>query len=164
MRKLLYFLVSILLLQTISGCGGKHSEYGLNKNRAVAVLTVDGNVKALDKNDQTEFARVIRWMDRDLINRLRKKDFQTAYLKEMKDYSSEMGDLFIVNVEYFAPGRKKSAPGPSSLELKYRLLDEKGALVTEWEDGADSRRGGTYSAKLLNHKAVEKLDNLYPSP
>lgn len=151
-----------LLLVILAGCGGKETNLSLNKNRLIAVLTLDGNLPELKDKEEVELKRVIKWMDRDLVDRLREEEFTTSYIKEMKDYSSEMGDLFIVNVEFFNAGRRTISPGPSSLELRFKLLDEKGALVAEWQDGADSRRGGTYCARLLNQRAVEKLDSLYP--
>lgn len=162
----LHFIIIFVVAIGLGGCGSKQQNYSLDQKRTVAVLSVSSKVADLVDYEKKELDRVVRWMDRDLIERLRKKKFKTSYLKEMKDYSKTMGDLFIINVEFFNGGRKNrpsKAPdtGPSTLELKYTLLDARGALVAEWRDGADSRRGGTYCARLLNKKAVKRLNSLY---
>lgn len=166
MRRFVYFVLFFVFISVLTGCGKSTVSQNLHQQRFVAVLTVDGDLSDLLDYEVKELHRVLQWMDRDLLARLRKQDFSTSYLKNMKDYSDTMGDLFIVSVEYFNAGRKnrpRNAPdkGPSTLELKYKLLDMKGALVAEWRDGADSRRGGTYCARLLNKRAVKRLNKLY---
>lgn len=166
MWRLFYILSFLLFLAVVTGCARDSNQYSLNKNRFVAILTIDEKMSDRPGYEAKEMQRVINWMDRDLISRLRKQNFETSYLKSLKEYSKSMGDLFIVNIESFNGGRYNKprhipTTGRSFLELQYKLLDAKGELVTEWRDGTDSRRGGTYCAKLLNKKAVQRLNKLY---
>ena len=47
--------------------------------------------------------------------------------------------------------------------LFYLLLDEQGALFTEWQDGAHSLEGGTCCTRTLNRRAVAKISEFFES-
>ncbi len=47
--------------------------------------------------------------------------------------------------------------------LFYKLLDERGTLLTEWQDGVHSLKGGTYCARILNRRAVAKISEFFES-
>jgi len=99
-------------------------------------------------------------MNRDILNRMRQEGFVTSFIKDLKEYSSTMGTLTILDVIYFNSAHSNRAKGPFSLEINYKLLDRRGAILAEWTDGADSKRGGTYCARALNKRAMEKISKL----
>jgi hypothetical protein len=47
--------------------------------------------------------------------------------------------------------------------LFYKLLDARGPLLTEWQDGVHSLKGGTYCARTLNRRAVAKISEFFKS-
>lgn len=162
-------LLSFLIFSFITGACVKHeapieSVEAPNRPNAVAVLTVaDKERQQLPPDDRIELTRVMNWLDRDLIDHMRSNGIETVLIDDMKNYSSAMGPLFIINVEFFNPGTTPSLPRGrmgipvSALDLSYKLLDERGALLTEWQDGEHSLKGGTYCARTLNRRAVDKI-------
>ncbi len=163
------FLFSIFILISV-GCGKKETATAPPREYSIAVLTIAEKEKEqLSPDDQKELHRVMTWLDRDVVDLLRDNGFQTVLLDDMKSYSSGMGPLFIINVEFFNPGVTAGLPqgrmgNPvSSLDLGYKLLDERGALLTEWQDGAHSIKGGTYCARTLNHRAIVKINGFFQS-
>ncbi|MBU1567278.1 MAG: hypothetical protein KJ630_16850 [Proteobacteria bacterium] len=168
-RTPLLFLFSIFIL-IIVGCGKKETITAPFSEDSIAVFTTaDKERDQLSTDDQKELHRVFTWLNRDVVDLLRENGFKTVLLEDMKSYSSSMGPLFIINVEFFNPGVTASLPqgrmgNPvSSLDLSYKLLDERGALLTEWHDGAHSIKGGTYCARTLNRRAVEKITEFFQS-
>lgn len=167
MPQLFLFTIFIIILV---GCGKKETSIATSHEYSIAVLTIaDKEREQLSPDDQKELHRVMTWLDRDIVDLLRDNSFQTVLLDDMKSYSSRMGPLFIINVEFFNPGVTASLPqgrmgNPvSSLDLGYKLLDERGALLTEWQDGAHSIKGGTYCARTLNRRALAKINGFFES-
>lgn len=166
MKRIATLLLILLLVGITNGCGKKGREQQSLETTSMAVLTLDGNSSNLPVKEWEELQKVMDWMDKDIVTRLRKRDINTLLLKEMKDYSSTMGKLLIVHVDYFNSGKIDGQPSEqkstkkASLELSYKILDERGALLDEWLDGADSRKGGGACAKKLNKRAVKKLSAL----
>lgn len=168
-RMPLLFLFSIFILISV-GCGKKETSTATSREDSIAVLTIaDKEREQLSPDDQKELHRVMTWLDRDVVDLLRDNGFQTVMVDDMKSYSSSMGPLFIINVVFFNPGVTASLPqgrmgNPvSSLDLGYKLLDERGALLTEWQDGAHSIKGGTYCARTLNRRALVKINGFFES-
>jgi len=166
---LLVFLLTLSLGITVS-CSRPQATIEPVRSETIAVLTsAKKESRQLSHQDQKELRRVMSWLDRDIVELLRHNKFETVLLQDMKEYSSSMGPLFIVNVEYFNPGVTTSLPrgregNPvSSLDINYKLLDQRGALLTEWQDGVHSIKGGTYCARTLNRRAVAKISEFFES-
>lgn len=162
-RRLLLFCL-LLLFAISTGCAKTEAPSPAIPGENLAVLVVaDRERQQLSPGSHKDLQRVLNWMDRDMVDLLRHKGFETVLLDNIKNYSSDMGLLFIINVEFFNPGATASLPkgrmgNPvSALDLGYRLLDERGALLAEWQDGENSRKGGTYCARTLNRRAADKL-------
>lgn len=161
-----FSILIFLTLLTLTSCGqvGKVDMPG--KSGKIVILSLYQNLQdQLPGKQIMELQRVIAWMEKDLTAALRDDGFETLLIREMADYNSAMGTLFIINSESFNAGTAGGIPsgepgsGPSSLEVSYRVLDERGALLAEWRDGALSRRGGTYCASTLNRRALKKLES-----
>ncbi|MDK9708518.1 MAG: hypothetical protein OEL83_15860 [Desulforhopalus sp.] len=169
MKRFVILLSFFIFFSTAGGCANKHEApieavQAPAQPNAVAVLTVaDKERQQLPPDDRIELTRVMNWLDRDLIDHMRSNGIETVLLDDIKNYTSAMGPLFIINVEFFNPGTTPSLPRGrmgipvSALDLSYKLLDERGALLTEWQDGEHSLKGGTYCARTLNRRAVDKI-------
>ena len=164
-RIVLLCLLPVFILLT-NGCGSKATNTQPAFVNKTAVFVAIDDISNLGRAEQKELQRVIHWMDRDILKRLEKNGFETSLLLDMKNYTSMLGNLLIINVMYFNPGKIANSSkdtigtGSSTLELNYKLLDARGALLTEWQDGADSIRGGTYCARTLNRRCLEKITSL----
>ena len=152
-------VLAFLILSTATFCSAAESNFLQPVDDKLVLLSLSEKTAGQTKLEKDELQRVIDWMDRDILKRMRREGFVTSFIKDMKEYSSTMGTLAILDVIYFnSDGNRKK--GPFSLEVNYKLLDRRGALLAEWTDGADSRRGGTYCARALNKRAMEKISTL----
>lgn len=166
MKQFVLFLSLILMMTITSSCGKKRISLNPNVAKDITVLSLDGNLPDQTDDQITELNRVITWMDKDIIKNLKSTGFNAVIVKEMKEYNPNMGKLLIIDVEDFNAGNRAArafvgfGAGASSLDLSYKLLDEKGVPLTDWKDGVGSSKGGTYCAQTLNRNAVEKVTNL----
>ena len=161
------FLVCILSLLGLSCCSSKEkATLGPTAVKNIAVLTMDGNIPDKTAEQARELRITLEWMDHDLINTFNGSGLHTILLKERQDYNPEMGNLLIVDVERFNAGSRAArafvgfGAGSASLDLNYKLFDDKGALLSEWRDDVGSSKGAAYCAETLNKKALEKVVTL----
>lgn len=165
------WLLIILSLMLQGGCGRKEKVYLPPRPAGLAIVTVaDEEKKRLPPEDGEILLRVMDWLDRDLSRRLRDRGYEIALLREMKSYASTMGPLLVINILSFEPGMAANRPDreasgvPSALVVKYRLLDVKGGLLDQWQDGAESIKGATYCARILNLRALEHIAAAFREP
>ena len=163
-RPAVWFVI-FLFVGLSCGCGKKKDTTFLPPQTAgMAIVTVaDEERQRLSPDDGVVLLQVMNWLDRDISRRLRDRGFEIALLRDMKSYTSSMGSLLIIHIDSFEPGLAANLPHreasglPSALIVNYRLLDERGALLDQWQDGAESIKGGTYCARTLNRRAMEKI-------
>jgi hypothetical protein len=165
--KTITLLVSMLLfLGLLGGCGNKKTNLNPSRIKDITVLTMNGNLPEQTADQARELQTTLEWMDRDLIKNLKNSGFRAILIKDMQAYNPEMGKLLIVDVERFKAGNRAArafvgfGAGSASLALNYKLLDEKGALLSEWQDGVGSSKGATHCAEILNRKALENVIGL----
>ena len=158
------WLVVFLFIGLSCGCGRKDTAFLPPQATGLALVTVaDEERQRLSPEDGIVLLQVINWLDRDIGRRLRDRGFEIALLPDEKSYKSTMGPLLIIYIDSFEPGiaanlpHRKASELPSALIVNYRLLDERGTVIVQWQDGAESIKGGTYCARTLNRKAVEKI-------
>ena len=163
MKRLAIFISLILIIGVSAGCGKKHVSLNPGVVKDLVVLTLDGDLSGQTDDQKRELAGVIKWMDRDIIANLKRSGFNAVLIKDMKEYKPAMGKLLVVDVEDFNAGNRAArafvgfGAGAASLDLSYRLLDEQGAVIIEWQDGVGSSKGGTYCAQTLNRNTIEKV-------
>ena len=158
------WLVLFLFVGLSCGCGKKDSTFLPSQPAGMAIVTVaDEERQRLSPDDGVVLLQVMNWLDQDISRRLRDRGFNVALLRDMKSYTSTMGPLLIIHIDSFEPGLAANLPHrqasgvPSALIVKYKLLDERGALLDQWQDGAESIKGATYCARTLNRRAMEKI-------
>ncbi len=166
MKQFVLFLSLILMMTFTGSCGKKRVSLNPNVAKDLTVLSLDGNLPGQTDDQITELNRVLTWMDRDIIKNLKRAGFNAVIVKDMKEYKPNMGKLLIIDVEDFNAGNRAArafvgfGAGASSLDLSYKLLDQKGVPLMDWKDGVGSSKGGTYCAQTLNHNAIEKITTL----
>ena len=159
MKQFITILI-FLILSIATFCSAAESNFPQLVDDKLVLLSLSEKTACQTELEKDELQRVIHWMNRDILKRMRQEGFVTSFIKDMKEYSSTMGTLTILDVIYFNSAHGNRKKGPFSLEVNYKLLDRRGALLAEWTDGADSRRGGTYCARALNKRAMEKINKL----
>lgn len=166
MKSITLLLSILLLLGLASGCGKKKANLNPSATKDIAVLTMDGNIPEQTATQARELQNTLEWMDRDLIKNLKTSGFRAILIEEMQAFTPEMGKLLVVDVERFKAGNRTArafvgfGAGSASLALNYKLLDENGALLSEWQDGVSSSKGATDCAEILNRKALENVIGL----
>lgn len=163
MKPLSLLLPLLLCLFLVAGCGGKTTEPVSSASIPVALLTLDDQITEKNLELEKELRVTVDWMDRDLLKIFRDAGYQPMLLKKMQDYRTDQGKLLIVAIERFNPGSRAArafvgfGAGSASLDVSYKLLDERGALLAEWRDGVGSSKGPTYCAQTLNRRALAKV-------
>lgn len=166
MKSLSLLLPLFLCLFIVTGCGKKAAELASAVTIPIALLTLDDQLTEKNIDLEKELRVTVDWMDRDLLKIFRDNGYQPVLLKKMQDYRTDQGKLLIVSVERFNPGSRAArafvgfGAGSASLDVSYKLLDERGALLAEWRDGVGSSKGPTYCAQTLNRRALTKVSPL----
>ncbi len=166
MKSITLIISMLLLLELTGGCSKKNANLNPSETINIAVLTMDGNLPDQTADQIRELKITLEWMDRDLIQNLNSSGFNALLIDEMQDYKPAMGKLLIVSVQRFKAFNRAAiafvgfGAGSASLALNYKLLDEKGALLSEWRDGVGSSKGATDCAEILNRKALENVVDL----
>ncbi|GEM_PF-1715048 len=170
MKSIAYLISMLLLLGFTGGCSKKKSTLNTSGVKEIAVLTMDGDLPDQTAEQIRELKITLEWMNHDLIKNLNDSGFDALLIKEMKDYKTEMGKLLVIDVQRFKAFNRAAiafvgfGAGSASLALNYKLLDEKGSLLSEWQDGVGSSKGATDCAEILNRKALENVvDHLHNS-
>jgi len=171
MKQLTLILSLLLLVGLTGGCATNSTKEADVKVKPqagtkIAVLTLDGNLAGQSADQARELDMVMQWMDRDIIKIMRQAGFEPVLIKEMQGYKPDMGKLLVIEVERFNAGNRAArafvgyGAGAASLDLSHKLLDENGALLSEWRDGVGSSKGGTYCAQTLDRRALDKVTGL----
>jgi hypothetical protein len=166
MKSLSLLLPLLLCLFLVAGCGKKAAEPVSSVIVPIALLTLDDQLTEKNGELEKELHMTVDWMDRDLLKIFRNAGYQPLLLKKMQDYRTDQGKLFIVSIERFNPGSRAArafvgfGAGSASLDVSYKLLDERGALLAEWRDGVGSSKGPTYCAQTLNRRALARVSPL----
>lgn len=162
-RPAAWFLIFLLLVPAW-GCERKEMASLPPGPAGMAVVTLaDEERKRLSPADGEVLFQVMNWLDHDMRRRLGDRGYEVALLRDMNSYAAPMGPLLVMDIQSFEPGLAANSPYreargvPSALVIKYRLLDQRGGLLDQWQDGAESIKGGTYCARTLNRRAVEKV-------
>ena len=163
MKRLAILISLILIIGVSTGCGKKRVSLNPGVVKDLVVLTLDGDLPGQTGDQKHELDIVMKWMDRDIIANLKRSGFNAVLIKDMKEYTSGMGKLLVVDVDDFNAGNRAArafvgfGAGAASLDLSYRLLDEQGVVIAEWKDGVGSSKGGTYCAQTLDRNTIEKI-------
>ena len=168
MLKRLHLLCSLVLFVTLAiGCGGPKKVNKSDKNSSagnISVLSLRGDTQDMTHDQVVELQRVGVWMDKDIIKQLNRAGYKATLIKSRQDFKGP-GHLLIIDVAKFNPGNRASrafigfGAGASSLDLHYQLLDSAGTVVSTWDDGVGSSKGGTYCAQTLNRNAITQLNS-----
>lgn len=161
-------LLSILLFLCLTcGCGKETTQLNPIPVNDLAVLTLGGNFPERTADQERELLITLEWLNRDFIKKCKKSGIRVTPIKDMQAYKPAMGKLLVIDVERFSAGNRAArafvgfGAGSASLALNYKLLDEKGGLLLEWQDGVSSSKGSTNCAEILNRKALENVNGIF---
>ena len=166
MKPITLLFSMLLLLGLTGGCGNKKTNLIPSTVHDIALLTMEGNLHEQTADQIRELKITLEWLNSDLIKNFEQSGFHVIVIKEMQAFEPEMGKLLIIDVQRFNAGNRAArafvgfGAGSAFLALNYKLLDEKGALLSEWRDDVGSSKGATDCAKILNRKALENVVGL----
>ena len=163
MKRIVYLMTIIAAAIILSGCGRKSVSLSPGIANDITILTLNSNLPNQTKDQEVELTRVITWMDRDILKNMKRTGYNAVLIKDIKDYKQNSSKLLVIEVDNFNAGNRAArafvgfGAGASSLDLNYKLFDEKGDELLAWKDGVGSSKGGTYCAQTLNRNAINKI-------
>ena len=163
MKRIVFLMTIIAAAIILSGCGRKSVSLSPGIANDITILTLNSNLPNQTKDQEVELTRVITWMDRDILKNMKRTGYNAVLIKDIKDYKQNSSKLLVIEVDNFNAGNRAArafvgfGAGASSLDLNYKLFDEKGDELLAWKDGVGSSKGGTYCAQTLNRNAINKI-------
>lgn len=163
MKHIVFLMTIIATAIILSGCGRKNVSLSPGIASDLTILTLNGNLPSQTKDQEVELGRVITWMDRDILKNMKRAGYNAILIKDVKDYKQNSSKLLVIDVDNFNAGNRAArafvgfGAGASSLDLNYKLIDEKGSELLAWKDGVGSSKGGTYCAQTLNRNTINKI-------
>ena len=163
MKRIAFLMAILTAAILLSGCGRKSVSLSPGIESDLTILTLNGNLQNQTEDQKVELNRVITWMDRDIVKNMKSAGFNAVLIKDLKNYKKNSSKLLVIDVDKFNAGNRAArafvgfGAGASSLDLNYKLLDEKGAELMTWKDGVGSSKGGTYCAQTLNRNTIIKI-------
>ena len=136
------------------------------ESRDLAVLSSRGDISELTGAQVTARENVGQYMDRYLIQGLKKQGYNALLLNNKEEWSGT-GYLLQVTIVGLKEVSKKARfwggmmAGANTLNLHYDLLDSQGKSLLSWDDGVGSTKSSRHCAQALNKKAVQKITSYF---
>lgn len=169
MRRLETIIMLVLIL-AIGPVTGTMAESGAEAGKTSIFVLLDRGDPATMTDKQYEMRMDIgEWMERDLVNILRKKKFDSSVIQKPEEYTPGPGKyLLSIKIMSYNPGSKAAriivgfGAGAASLDIHYEFTGEGAAepLISK-DDGVGSGRDWRNCARKLNENiakgVMEKL-------
>ena len=168
MKEFQIFFIAILAVSILSGCGGgsKRVSMPAGTSRDIAVLSLGADTSQLSADQIALLNRTLTWMDRNLMQVLKKKGLQPTRINAEQDFTgSGNGHLLKVSItdhKMIPKGARfwgGMMAGADLLTAHFDLVDRNHTTVLSWDDAQGSTKGGTYCARTINRNAAEKIVN-----
>ncbi|MBU0730662.1 MAG: DUF4410 domain-containing protein [Proteobacteria bacterium] len=166
MKRFVLILSTLLLIGFMAGCGGGTKRVALPAGASsdIAVLSLGADTTGLSDDQVDLLQRNLDWMDRNLVQTLNKKGFNSAQIQDEKAFTGAGNSLLlkisITKHKMIPKGARMLGgmmAGADILSVHYDLVDSNGKIVLAWDDSQGSTKGGTYCAQALNRNAADKI-------
>lgn len=164
MRRLSVLLVALAVAGLVAGCGGgvKRVQLPAGVSGDVALLPLGADTARLNADQKALLQQTLNWMDRDLVNTLRRSGLKPTPVQRERDFKGR-GLLLkyrVTDHRMIPKGARFLAgmmAGTDRLNVHYDLVDASGKTVLSWDDVQASTKGGTYCAQTLNRNTAKKI-------
>ncbi len=166
MKKNLYIAVLLLLAVVISGCARSSVSAPVaagGEKIEIVLLSHRGDPATMDERQYQFRIEVGQWMERDLLNQLRRSGYEASQISSRADFTPKAGRyLFEVTIDKYNPGSSAArivvgfGAGAASLDNSYALSSGQQPLLS-WSDGVGTSQHWTRLPRTLNERAVKKV-------
>ncbi len=166
MKRIATVFTIFLLLSFTSGCGPAAKKVSLPAGVSgdIYVQSLGADTSRLNEDQKALLQETLNWMDKDLLNTLKRSGFNPNLIKNENDFKA-VQDGFLLKMKItdhkmipkgarFLGGMMA---GNDRLNAHYDFIDNKGKVLLSWDDVQNSTRGGRYCAQVLNTNTVNKI-------
>lgn len=164
MKRFLIVLTAILTTGFFAGCGGSAKTVNLPAGVSgdIAVLSLGADTSNLNQDQIALLNHTLNWMDRDIIQILKRSGFQPSRIEAGNDFAGNgyLLKIAITDHKMIPKGARMLGgmmAGADRLGAHFDLVDANSRTVLSWDDTQASTRGGTYCAQTLNRNAAERV-------
>ena len=162
-----YLYVAVLLLAVvISGCARSSASAPVaagGEKVEIVLLSHRGDPATMNERQYQFRVEVGEWMERDLLNQLRRSGYETRQITSRSDFTPKADRYLLeVTIDGYNPGSSAArivvgfGAGAASLDNSYALSAGQQPLLT-WSDGVGTSQHWTRLPRTLNERAVKKL-------
>ncbi|MFN2365356.1 MAG: hypothetical protein ABR523_02700 [Desulfurivibrionaceae bacterium] len=164
MKRFLIVLTAILATGFFAGCGGSAKTVKLPAGVSgdIAVLSLGADTSNLNQDQIALLNHTLNWMDRDIIQILKRTGFQPTRIGAANDFAGNgyLLKIAITDHKMIPRGARMLGgmmAGADRLGAHFDLVDANRRTVLSWDDTQSSTKGGTYCAQTLNRNAAERI-------
>jgi hypothetical protein len=166
MKKNFYIAVVLILMALISGCargGATAPPAASGEKTEIILLSHRGNPASMDERQYQFRVEVGQWMERDLLNMLRRSGYEARQINSRTDFTPKAGRYLLeVTIDSYNPGSSAArivvgfGAGAAALDNSYALSAGQQPLLV-WSDGVGTSQHWTRLPRVLNERAVKKV-------
>ena len=165
MKQFLMGTVLLMAIVTLFGCArsGSVPLTDTGKKVEIILLAHRGDPATMNERQYQFRNEVGEWMERDLLNMLRRSGYEARQIATRKDFTPKEGRYLLeVTIDGYNPGSSAArmvvgfGAGAASLDNSYALTAEQQPLLT-WSDGVGTSQHWTRLPRTLNERAVKKV-------
>lgn len=128
------------------------------------LLSNRGNPEELTDREYGRRNEVGEWMERDLVNMLRRSGYEVRLISSMDDFEPALERYLLeVSIESYHAGSSAArafvgyGAGAASLDNSYRLYGTEDQPLLDWEDGVGTSQDWRRLPRTLNQNAVRRV-------
>lgn len=164
-KKYLYITLLLALTIAVSGCARSAPAPMTSSGEKVEIVLLSHRGDPATMNErQYQFRNEVgEWMERDLLNMLRRSGYEARQITTREDFTPKDGRYLLeVTIDGYNPGSSAArmmvgfGAGAASLDNSYVLTAEQQPLLT-WSDGVGTSQHWTRLPRTLNERAVKRV-------
>lgn len=166
MKKYPIVMCLVLFVMLVAGCAraprAPLSDAG--EKIEIMVFSDRGNPAEMTERQYKYRIEVGQYMERDLINRLRRSGYRTALINSKDEFEARAGQyLLIVKIVSYNPGSSAArilvgfGAGAASLDNKYEFYGAGQEPIMAWDDGVGTSEHWTRIPRKLNANTVKRI-------
>ncbi len=159
-------IMLIVLLVVVSGCARSAPAPNSSGGEKIEIMLLShrGDPATMSERDYQFRIEVGQWMERDLLNMLRRSGYEAQQIIARKEFSPKAGRYLLeVTIDKYNPGSSAArivvgfGAGAASLDNSYALSATLQQPVLSWSDGVGTSQHWNRLPRTLNERAVKKV-------
>lgn len=166
MKKYPIVMCLVLFVVLVAGCAraprAPLSDAG--ERIEIMVFSDRGNPAEMTERQYKYRIEVGQYMERDLINRLKRSGYRTELINSKNEFEARAGRyLLIVKIVSYKPGSSAArilvgfGAGAASLDNKYEFYGAGKEPIMAWDDGVGTSEHWTRIPRKLNANTVKRI-------